>query len=94
MEAMVRQWAEELGPSGVGANAVCAGLVKTDAYKTLRRIWPELKALPESAYVTPEEVADVVAFLSTPGSSAICGQTIVVDRGLSNRVMRAPAEDL
>ncbi len=93
MEAMVRQWAEELGPSGVGANAVCAGLVKTDAYKTLRRLWPELKALPESAYVTPEEVADVVAFLSTPGSSAICGQTIVVDRGLSNRVMRAPAEE-
>ncbi|MDJ0521568.1 MAG: SDR family oxidoreductase [Planctomycetota bacterium] len=92
MEAMVRQWAEELAGAGVGANAVCAGLVKTDSYKTLRRLWPELGALPESAYVTPEEVADVVAFLAAPDSRAICGQTLVVDRGLSNRVMRAPAE--
>ncbi len=90
MEAMVRQWAEELGGSGIGANAVCAGLVKTDSYKTLRRLWPELQALPESAYVTPEEVADVVAFLAAPDSRAIAGQTLVVDRGLTNRVLRAP----
>jgi NAD(P)-dependent dehydrogenase (short-subunit alcohol dehydrogenase family) len=90
MEAMVRQWAEELGPKGIGANAVCAGLVKTDSYKTLRRIWPELSGLPESLVVTPEEVADVAAFLLGPGSSAIAGQTVVVDRGLSNRILRAP----
>ena len=75
METLVRQWAEEFADAGVHANAVCAGLVKTDSYKTLRRLWPELAALPESAYVTPEEVADVVAFLSTPASRAICGQT-------------------
>jgi enoyl-[acyl-carrier protein] reductase III len=90
MEAMVRQWAEELGPRGIHANAVCAGLVKTDSYKTLRRLWPELQGLPESAYVTPEEVADVTAFLASPGSRAISGQTLVVDRGLSNRILRAP----
>jgi enoyl-[acyl-carrier protein] reductase III len=93
MEAMVRQWAEELAPKNIGANAVCAGLVKTDSYKTLRRIWPELSGLPDSAFVTPEAVADVTAFLCGPGSSAIAGQTIVVDGGLSNRVLRAPAGD-
>jgi len=93
MEAMVRQWAEELREQGIGANAVCAGLVKTDSYKTLRRLWPELEALPESAYVTPAEVADVVAFLAGPEARAIAGQTIVVDRGLTNRVMRTPAEE-
>ena len=91
MEAMVRQWAEELGPRGISANAVCAGLVKTDSYKTLRRIWPELASVPESAFVSPEEVADVVAFLSTAASRAVAGQTLVVDRGLSNRILRAPA---
>lgn len=90
MEAMVRQWAEEFRDRDIGANAVCAGLVKTDSYKTLRRLWPELSALPASAYVTPEEVADVVAFLAGPDARAIAGQTIVVDRGLTNRVLRAP----
>jgi NAD(P)-dependent dehydrogenase (short-subunit alcohol dehydrogenase family) len=90
MEAMVRQWAEELAPRGIGANALCAGLVKTDAYKTLRRVWPELASLPEELFVTPEEVADVAAFLCSPASRALRGQTVVVDRGLSNRVLRAP----
>jgi len=90
MEAMVRQWAEELRPKGIGANAVCAGLVKTDSYKTLRRIWPELAAVPENAFVTPEEVADVTAFLCGADSRAVSGQTLIVDRGLSNRILRAP----
>jgi NAD(P)-dependent dehydrogenase (short-subunit alcohol dehydrogenase family) len=90
MEAMVRQWSEELGSRDIHVNAVCAGLVKTDAFKTLRRIWPELAELPERFFVTPEQVADVVAFLASPSASAIAGQTLVVDNGLSNRVLRPP----
>ncbi len=39
-------------------------------------------ALPTS----PEEIADAVVFLCSPGAGGICGQTIVVDRGLGNRV--------
>lgn len=91
LEALTRQWAEELAPQGIRANAVCAGLVKTDAWKTLRRIWRELEGLPEEAFVTPEEVAAVVAFLSGPDAAGIRGQTLVVDRGLSNRILRPPA---
>ena len=89
MEAMVRQWSEELRPQGIRANAVCAGLVKTDAWKTLRRIWRDLEALPEEAFVTVEEVADVVAFLASPAAGGIQGQTLIVDRGLSNRILRS-----
>jgi len=92
MEAMVRQWAEELGPKGIRSNAVCAGLVRTDAYKTLRRVWPELEQLPERFFVTPEEVADAVAWLAGPGAAGVRGQTLVVDRGLSNRILRPPED--
>ncbi len=92
MEAMIRQWAEELAPQGIASNAVCAGLVKTDSYKTLRRLWPELSELPEEAFVSPEAVADVVLFLCGPGSRAIAGQTLVVDNGLSNRILRSPTQ--
>jgi NAD(P)-dependent dehydrogenase (short-subunit alcohol dehydrogenase family) len=90
MEAWVRQWAEEWGGKGVHVNAVCAGLVKTDAFLTLRQVWPEVAALPDELFVTPEEVADVVTLLTHPATRAIRGQTIVVDRGLSNRILRAP----
>ncbi len=88
MEALVRQWAEELAPKGIRSNAVCAGLVKTDAFKTMRLIWPGIEHLPEDLVVAPEEVADVVAFLTSPAARAIRGQTLVVDRGLSNRLIR------
>jgi enoyl-[acyl-carrier protein] reductase III len=90
MEAQVRQWAEELAPRKISANAVCAGLVRTDSFKTLRLLWPGLENLPDDLVVTPEEVAEVVLFLTSPGARAIRGQTIVVDRGLSNRLLRDP----
>ena len=32
--------------------------------------------------------AGVVSFLTRSDASAICGQTIVADRGLSNRILR------
>ncbi len=88
MEAMIRHWAEEFRSRRIRSNAVCAGLVRTDAFKTLRRIWPSVDRLPESLFVTPEEVADAVAFLAGPESRGVNGQTLVVDRGLSNRHLR------
>jgi NAD(P)-dependent dehydrogenase (short-subunit alcohol dehydrogenase family) len=94
MEAQVRQWAEELGPRKIHVNAVCAGLVKTDAFLTLRRLWPGLDLLPDDLFVTPEEVADSIALLTLPGARAIRGQTIVVDQGLSNRLLREPPAGL
>ena len=92
MESMVRQWGEELAPKGVRANAVCAGLVKTDAFKTLRRLWRGLDQLPEDVFVLPAEVAGVVRFLTHPDARGIRGQTLVVDRGLSSRILREAAE--
>jgi NAD(P)-dependent dehydrogenase (short-subunit alcohol dehydrogenase family) len=91
LEAFVRQWAEELAPQNVRSNGVCAGLVKTDAYKTMRLLWPGIEQIPDEHVVTPDEVADVVTFLTSPAARAIRGQTLLVDRGLSNRLFRPPA---
>lgn len=88
MEALVRQWAEELADRRIRSNGICAGLVKTDAYKTMRLVWPALEHLPDDYVVEPEEVAEVALFLTSPAARAIRGQTIVVDRGLSNRILR------
>ncbi|HWP59760.1 MAG TPA: SDR family oxidoreductase [Candidatus Acidoferrales bacterium] len=90
MEAAVRDLAEGLSGRGIAVNAVCAGLVKTDSFKLLRRLWEGLDRLPEEFFVEPEEIADVVLFLCGPGARGMRGQTVVVDRGLSNSLMRFP----
>jgi NAD(P)-dependent dehydrogenase (short-subunit alcohol dehydrogenase family) len=83
MEAWVRQWAEEWGGKGIHVNAVCAGLVKTDAFLTLRQVWPEVASLPDALFVTPDEVADVVTFLSSARALWVTGACITVDGGQS-----------
>ncbi len=86
MEAVVRDSAETLSSRGIRVNAVCGGLARTDSLKTLRLEWPEVESLPEEVFVTGEEIADVVLFLCSPAARAVRGQTIVVDRGLGNRL--------
>ena len=53
-------------------------------------VQPELDALAERYFVTPEEVAESVFFLAGAGAASIRGQTLVVDRGLSNQLNRPP----
>jgi NAD(P)-dependent dehydrogenase (short-subunit alcohol dehydrogenase family) len=36
--------------------------------------------------VTPEDVAEVVAFLCSPAAAMICGQVIVIDGGYTLKV--------
>ncbi|TAN40700.1 MAG: SDR family oxidoreductase [Nitrospirae bacterium] len=86
MESVVRDCAEGLKAKRISVNAVCGGIVKTDSFKVLRQLWEELEFIPEDLFVEPEEIADVVLFLCSSDSRAICGQTIVVDHGFSNRL--------
>ncbi|MEE9241412.1 MAG: SDR family oxidoreductase [bacterium] len=86
MESAVKYWAESYMHKGISVNAVCAGLVKTDSFKTLRMIQPELEKIPERFFLSPEEVADIVHYLLGPANKVICGQTLIADRGISNRL--------
>jgi len=86
MEAVVRDSAETLGSRGIRVNAVCGGLARTDSLKTLRLVWPEIEHVPDEVLVTGDEIAEVVLFLCSPAARGIRGQTIVVDRGLGNRL--------
>ncbi|MBI5407881.1 MAG: SDR family oxidoreductase [Nitrospirae bacterium] len=90
MESVVRDCSESLRPKKITANAVCGGIVKTDSFKVLRQYWENIDMLPEELFVEPEELADVAVFLCSPESRGITGQTIVVDKGLSNAICRLP----
>jgi 3-oxoacyl-[acyl-carrier protein] reductase/enoyl-[acyl-carrier protein] reductase III len=44
--------------------------------------------LSNDLFVEPEEIAEVALFLCSQASRGITGQTIVVDKGLSNTILR------
>jgi NAD(P)-dependent dehydrogenase (short-subunit alcohol dehydrogenase family) len=80
MSAMTRAWAAEFSPSGVRVNAVQPGPVYSDgASAELIDQLATTTLLGRGAQ--PQEIADVIAFLSTPRAQYITGATIAVDGG-------------
>ncbi len=88
MECVVRDCAESLKAKKISVNGICGGIVKTDSFKVLRQYWEELDQMPDELFVEPDEIADVALFLCHSFARGINGQTVVVDRGLSNRLYR------
>ena len=87
IEALVRYLAVELAPLGIRANAVSAGLVDTgalDSFPDRERMLAHFRErTPAGRLVEPEDIAEAVCFLASPGASMIRGQTIVLDGGYS-----------
>lgn len=85
LESLLRHYAVELAPRGIAVNLVSPGLVLTGALDAFpdreARIEATRKETPSGRLTTPEDVADVVAFLCSPGAAQIVGQTLVVDGG-------------
>jgi 3-oxoacyl-[acyl-carrier protein] reductase len=83
LDAMTKSLAQELGDRGILVNSVAPGFIDTDMTAEL----PEairsaiLARVPLARLGTPDEVADVVAFLATRGSY-VHGSVIHVNGGM------------
>ncbi|MCX8070557.1 MAG: SDR family oxidoreductase [Thermodesulfovibrionales bacterium] len=86
MESLVRDLSCSLSNKSISVNAVCGGIVKTDSFKILRQLWEGVDRIPDDLIVDPDEIAETVSFLCSDASRGIRGQTIIVDRGMSNRL--------
>jgi 3-oxoacyl-[acyl-carrier protein] reductase len=82
---MTKTWARELGPKGIRVNAVCPGFIETDILKSM----PEkvLDRLRDQCWQrrlgSPDEIANVYAFLASDEASYINGVAIEVSGGMS-----------
>ncbi|MDI6892441.1 MAG: 3-oxoacyl-[acyl-carrier-protein] reductase [Actinomycetota bacterium] len=76
--------ARELASRGIRANAIAPGFIETDMTRRLSEEVRErlIKQIPLTRLGSPEDVANLVAFLASEESSYITGEVIKVDGGM------------
>ncbi|MDJ0362342.1 SDR family NAD(P)-dependent oxidoreductase [Rhodococcus sp. H29-C3] len=88
---------KELAQQGVTVNAVCPGYVETPMAARVRKGYAEAwdtseeeiltmfeAKIPLGRYSTPDEVASMVTYLTSPGAASVTAQAINVCGGLGN----------
>ena len=83
INSMTQKLAYDLAPYGIRVNAVCPGPIETDMSKQWSAEYREqlLSKIPLRRLGTPEDVANVVVFLSCDMSAYIVGESINVNGG-------------
>jgi len=76
-------WASD----GIRVNGIAPGLVDTKLTKVTtehpKRLEASLRAIPMARMGTPADLAGAALFLASPLASYVCGQTLIVDGGLT-----------
>ena len=80
-----KTWARELGPKGIRVNAVAPGFIATPILATIpEKILASMKSqVPLARLGSPEEVANVYAFLASDEASYVNGAVLEVSGGMT-----------
>lgn len=87
LECLTRTLSVELGERNIVVNGVLAGIADTRSARRIpgadELIEEARRRTPTGRIITPEDVANAVAFLASDQASMVVGQFLVVDGGLS-----------
>jgi NAD(P)-dependent dehydrogenase (short-subunit alcohol dehydrogenase family) len=86
---LTRSLALELAPDGIRVNAVAPGAIATERNIEAHEVRDEI---PLGRPGTPEEVADVVAYLASDGARYVSGASILVDGAMAQQVFYRRAD--
>lgn len=88
LAALVKDMAEEFGPSGVRVNGLLPGRIETDRTRELdaksdraSAVRRALSMIPLARYGQPEEFGRVAAFVLSPAASYVNGALVTIDGG-------------
>src|SRR5262245_43827841 len=88
---LMRVLAQEFGRDGIRVNAVSPGMVRTGmtepVYRDTRLAAERDALVPVGRVATPEDIADVIAFLLGPDARYINGHDLVVDGGVTGNFL-------
>jgi enoyl-[acyl-carrier protein] reductase III len=90
LEQLVKYLAVELAPDDIAVNSILPGFVSTDS----ARLWAETSHPggweafetqhgPAGTIVTPEQIAEIIAFLCSPAGRSIRGHNLIADAGVT-----------
>lgn len=76
--------AREVASRGITANAIAPGFIQSDMTDAVSEKVKEMvkSTIPLKEFGKPEDIAETVGFLASPGSRYITGQVISVDGGM------------
>jgi meso-butanediol dehydrogenase/(S,S)-butanediol dehydrogenase/diacetyl reductase len=96
--AVTQAAAKELAEFGITVNAYCPGIVGTDMWDLIdeqlgsylhtgkgEALASYAAGIPLGRVQTPEDVADFVSYLGSPGSDYMTGQSVMIDGGVVMR---------
>lgn len=84
LRGLTRAWSRDVGPAGITVNSVQPALIQQEPFPTGGPVYEAMQRfISVGRFGSPVDIAEAVAFLASPNSGYINGESLTVDGGWS-----------